>query len=598
MPAQAAQLPMSRPAPTGAETLEWLKQNPSNEPTSPPAAAAPSGAETLDWLKKNPSDQIEQEQTQQQETPPSRLGAFLAGSAGNIPKSYGRFIQPFIHPLETAKSAYEVATAPSTMAMPPFMLQFKALNNVFQNYKNRYGSWEAVKNTIYNDPVGFLADASAALSPVADVAGVAGLPRTAGALAATSRYIDPLTAPLRVGEATLARPGAWVGTQTIGRLTGAGPAPAEDVLRQGVRGRGILQRPPREFTDALRGQTTIDQIANNLHNTMEQYRDRMQQNYRGSPMHQAMQGMTLNAIGVPQRLVSELNNYGVGIKQVWNNNLGRWTPVPDFSGALSKIGPSEEQGIRDLVHTVLVDQPTRSNASWTAMPADHLDALKIRLDKEYRQAKGAPRSMIGAVREDVRAPLSQVPFYDTNMREYQLANDYLENFSKELSQPQGQRLAVGTAARKLNYAMNQNMGYRMSLIDRMDQAMGSHIRDQLAGYAMSNWAPRGLIGPLSTAELGSAITYALMNGLNVNDLLHAAAASAVAIPTTAAVTSPRIMGETLLKAGQLYGTARKAAGALPPAAVYRPITYSRPNMFPPNPLPPGAPPPVSPGRTP
>ena len=170
----------------------------------------------------------------------------------NFPASGQRFARGLYEavtsPVETLKGLGELLTGAYArfipqewMARPDKAQEFiEKANAVGGVYRDRYGSVEALKNTIATDPVGFLADVSTVAAPAA------ALPGRAGQVAATvSRYTDPLrfTGVLPVlekGGQMLMRTG---GTALRGAKT--------NVLLEAAEGRAP------EIINALRAQTEI-----------------------------------------------------------------------------------------------------------------------------------------------------------------------------------------------------------------------------------------------------------------------------------------------------------------------------------------------------
>ena len=131
-------------------------------------------------------------------------------AVSNLPSSAGRFygsvVEAVTSPVETAKSLAQLglgamrranpllARASDALYKPEFASQsdaaFKAATDM---YAERYGSWEAAKRTIAEDPVGFLADVSTIFGGGAAAARGAGMTRTARVLQGAETATNPLT---------------------------------------------------------------------------------------------------------------------------------------------------------------------------------------------------------------------------------------------------------------------------------------------------------------------------------------------------------------------------------------------------------------------
>ena len=119
----------------------------------------------------------------------------VGGFAENVLRSGVEFgtniAQPVLHPLETIKGIVTAARQPSATGRA----MLAALNK-------RYGSIDAFLTTAYTDPVGMASDVSLLFGGGARIASLAGAPRAASAMRATSQAMNPLEVPARVLGAT------------------------------------------------------------------------------------------------------------------------------------------------------------------------------------------------------------------------------------------------------------------------------------------------------------------------------------------------------------------------------------------------------------
>lgn len=163
---------------------------------------------------------------------------------------FGRgLVEAVTSPVETLSGLGEVLTGAYArfipqewMARPDKAQEFIQKANAFGGaYKDRYGSVEALKNTIATDPVGFLAD-------VSTLTGTGGMvaPGRAGQVATTvSRYTDPLRIS---GVLPILEKGGDIATRAGGAALRGGKT---NVLLEAVEGRGP------EIINALRQQPEI-----------------------------------------------------------------------------------------------------------------------------------------------------------------------------------------------------------------------------------------------------------------------------------------------------------------------------------------------------
>jgi hypothetical protein len=121
------------------------------------------------------------------------------------------------------------------------------------------------------------------------------------------------------------------------------------------------------------------------------------------------------------------------------------------------------------------------------------------------------------------------------MKAYEEAIKVEQQIEKSLSL--GKKTSNDTAIRKLlslsrNNA-NTNFGYRQELANVLQQQGGKNLEPALAGQALNTIMPKGLVGRGSLSSLG-------VGGIMNPSLLLAAP-----------LTSPRLVGETAYKTGQL-----------------------------------------------
>lgn len=151
-----------------------------------------------------------------------------AGALRNsLPKSVSSFIDKFDADPVAAQRASEVASAVGGM------------------YKDRYGSYDAIKRTFAEDPVGAAADLSTLLTGGGAAAGKLGATQTGAALSKAGTMINPMRPIAPVIEAPI---------KLAGKATGAvynALDPKSTAYLTAVEGRGP------EIVNALRNQTEI-----------------------------------------------------------------------------------------------------------------------------------------------------------------------------------------------------------------------------------------------------------------------------------------------------------------------------------------------------
>jgi hypothetical protein len=186
----------------------------------------------------------------------------------NVPESAGKVIgetyNAITHPIDTAANIADTAAgglrAGAKAVLPEKVFNFidsidnpettqriaTTASNVGGHLANRYGSWEAIKNTIETDPIGAMADISVILGGGEAAFKMAGQAGVANRLATASRMTNPFT-PVAAGVNKLVSAGAPFTINTVRDLS----RPTEKILS------GVLEDRGPDYIAALRRQAEI-----------------------------------------------------------------------------------------------------------------------------------------------------------------------------------------------------------------------------------------------------------------------------------------------------------------------------------------------------
>lgn len=132
----------------------------------------------------------------------------LTDPVQTLKRSGGEFVsgiaQAAAHPGQTLKALGGLASGIVQKAIPGEQENEKFANALGEIVKNRYGSLENFKNTVLEDPVGFLSDASilltgggAAVSKLGQVSKIGQVAKTGQRISQIGRSVDPLGATIR-----------------------------------------------------------------------------------------------------------------------------------------------------------------------------------------------------------------------------------------------------------------------------------------------------------------------------------------------------------------------------------------------------------------
>lgn len=180
----------------GADDITILKaiiqKNPDLAPTVQTAikerGATPSDVLNAIVAKHKP-------QPQDAKSDEKSVGGFLENVVRSAKDTAGNLLDAVIHPIDTIKGTAKLAVgeinkldkvAPSLLRASGLSIGTNLLPESFkqesdqtatavnQFYKDRYGGWENIKNTLYNDPVGVALDVASVLEPAGAVLGKVG----------------------------------------------------------------------------------------------------------------------------------------------------------------------------------------------------------------------------------------------------------------------------------------------------------------------------------------------------------------------------------------------------------------------------------------
>ncbi len=481
---------------------------------------------------------------------PMSVGGFLGNAVSSAGNVIGQTANAIMHPIDTGTNiaklgmgaVEKVAARPLVSAIKgqdiPKTPEEQQLDSVIDFYRQRYGGMKNVGQTLYQDPVGAALDASAvlgggsaALRGAAGVADAANAGRLAGALrtgaGAAGRVAVETNPIVQGGRAAIgagklaARAGSTVIPEVLGKTTGVGSS----TIKQ------ALANPSPDLVNAMRGGLSDTDMVEHFRDALQNVKDARSADYQ-QRLAQIPQTVQLDITPVRDALNRGLANHNV-----------RVLPNGDLDFSRSTLRDPASQAIVQGMHEDL--------SGWGSQPGDltprGVDILKRRVDDVYAPTNNA-RSIVQSVKATTRDVLNQgVPGYPEMTGGYADASkflDQLKDLSLESSNP-------GTAVRKLTTLLNQNNGYRQALIDHLSQFTPADLQGELAGQALSKWAPRGIMGPAS----GIGLIYGVAS--------HAI--SPVSALATAA-TSPRLMGELMVALSKL----RPSGPVLPSAASVSP----------------------------
>lgn len=440
----------------------------------------------------------------------------------NAPASAGRFVegiyQAVRHPVDTGMALWDTAAGALRNALPESVQQLdaspaaqrasQAASAAGQFFKDRYGSGQAVIDTLATDPVGAAADVSTVLTGGAALA--ARSPQVAGALSKAAQ----LTNPLSVVAPTLRAVGK-VGKPLLGLTTGVGAENVATAAKSGYAGKP-------EFMANLSGKADMTDVLETARANVQAMGRAKSAEYR-SGMAQVSADKSVLSFGGIDKAVIDAGN------------------MASFKGQVKNARAAKA-----------VEEIAEEVKNWKGLdPAEYhtpegLDALKQRIGGilesipyEEKTARTAAKGVYRAVKDEIS---KQAPTYSKTMKEYSEATELITEIERALSLRE--TAAADTAMRKLQSLARNNVqtnyGNRLSLAQQLEAQGGQEILPAIAGQAMNSWTARSLVGQGGNlATLGAALS-------NPGFL--------AALP----LQSPRVVGATLYGGGRLAGLSGNA----------------------------------------
>jgi len=468
----------------------------------------------------------------------------LVQAGYNLPSSTANFAsgiyQAIRHPIDTATTVSDLGAGIVMSAMPESWLEslgptglrvlFGDRNQEMKNtakevgkfYVNRYGSLDKFKLAFAEDPVGILSDVSAVFGTAAALAPAKVAPK----LNAVAKAIDPVNvAAWGTSKAgNLMEKGV---TGFVGTTTGAGQQSIREAYAAGREGgqraeqfTGHMRETGRPFTEPL------DIAKRNL----EAIREQRSQQYRSGMVNIKNDSTILNFNDVDAALAAAYAKITFKNKSVNNLAVEKLMEAKTYIDEWRNLDPAE-------YHT-----------------PEGFDALKRQVSsilEDIPFANSQARLAVGGIHDAIRGTINkQAPAYADVMSDYSNMSDLIQEVEKSLSL--NPNANVDTTMRKLQSIMrnnaNTNYGQRLGTAQKMQDMGGESFMPSLAGQSLSQMMPRGIQGGVAGATSLGAFSIAGLPG---------AAASA-------ALQSPRLMGEAAYGTGVLARKANEAGAYIPP----------------------------------
>ena len=418
-----------------------------------------------------------------------------------------------------------------------------ATSEVMKFYSDRYGGWDNVKRTMAEDPVGFLADVSSvftggggALTKLGAVSKTAGMAKTGSLLekagqvsSAVGRTSDPisLTAKTIGGTKNLAG-------RALSEAIGAGTGTGYGAVKEAYSAKPTFLKT---FTNKEPISSFLDDAVNNLGTIKTNRRNAYKADLVKISKEQPVSPDKLQEILEPinQSLGDNMKRFRVNPKMVEVTDNGK---IKLLDSAF------EESSIRNDAYSVnSIKTIFEDVKNWKDFSINGLDDLKQGIDNLY-SPNNLARAFVQDMKNSIRTIAEKDPVYKKMTSEYNNVSKKINEITKTLSL--GDKTSIDTGIKKLSSTLRQNNEYRQLLVKELEELGGKEFTSKIAGAAMNEWMPRGL-----------------MKIVAGNAVLNSAAILKVIVLLP--FTSPKIMGGLLFalgtsanKVNQVVGLLRKA----------------------------------------
>jgi hypothetical protein len=470
---------------------------------------------------------------------------------GNAPESFykntiGGLVQLLSSPVQTAQGLGDIVAGGVYNALPapvqrgltaieqskynplgdPASLERaqKMAGAAGQDLATSYTTKEGFKQMMQEDPFRPVADISTLLGGGGALlrAGTTGAKaaNVANAMTKAGNVMNPIS------QAALLTKGLGKGAEAIGKgylaaKSGVGMEPINQAIKAGSEGN-------QTFLENMRDKVPSLQVLDDAKAALAQMNADKAKDYRSGMVNIKNDKTVLDFIGIDQALTNAEN-------------------MVSFKGK-----------IKDQTAFNVLEDMKKKVADWkNSNPADYhtpegMDALKQtlwasfgKLDQTEKTAFSAGKQVYDAVKSEIG---KQAPTYAEVMKNYSESSDLINEIERTLSL--GNKASADTAMRKLQSLMrnnvNTNYGQRLNLAQELSAAGGKDLMPALAGQAMSSELPRGLQGATNVPT--SMLAYSTLGPVAaIGDVLS---------------SSPRLVGETAYKYGQLAGALNKGKEAI------------------------------------
>lgn len=303
-----------------------------------------------------------------------------------------------------------------------------------------------------------------------------------------------------------------VGSELEGALTGTSGETIRQAFDAARRGGVELD----EFTEALRGRTTPEELIGTLKDATTQVSARKSENF--SRMIKELGNERVNTSGVLKSINQKLSKFKI---RVTDEGL-------DFSKSKFRTVPQAQDKINAMYDEILRlgDTQTLSGVDTSRQALSNL--LLTGDDSSARAANSIITEAIDSVRSSGTKTPKIGKAYEKALKDFGEDAQFLSEIEKSLAS--GDNRTIDTTYRRIITTLKTNNEQRMKLLQELDKETGGFLLSKIAGQQLSEELPRGIIRAFAASLAGAGVATGFSGvGVGILPMLLTA--------------SPRVVGE-------------------------------------------------------
>jgi hypothetical protein len=438
-----------------------------------------------------------------------KAGSMLKNMITNAPESAWEtaknMVQPVIHPIDTVKAIGSLIVGGAEKLIPGQQDDEKHFDAAAQFFADRYGGLENLQRTIEKDPVGFLTDVASVISgggAVLKATGKAG--EIASAMSKAGEAVNPINmaakGTAKVGE-LVAKGTGRLTSETLGVTTGAGRGAIQEAVKGG-----------EAFRKAMRGEITGEEVVEHAKGALQTIRDSRAEAYQQQLQVISQNQQSINLAPIRNKLDQLMARYNVkadpsykmkptGVLDANGNPIMQQVKTGEkIDASRVAMGDAGRKDIEAVIERV---------KKWGSESGDDtalgLDVLKRQLDDFYSESSQA-RGFVAELRDQVaRTIKNAVPEYSEMTKGYRYATTLIKDIESSLmlrKEGMSGRITADSTLRRLTSALKENFEMRKELLASLGEEGGSDVMGEVAGYAMKDLVPKGLVAKLGVGAAG------------------------------------------------------------------------------------------------